>query len=291
MTGGGFLGYFTVSMLDELETLHSNRIANCTDLYVGTSIGGILSLGLAAGKTPAELKKAFILHKDEIFSGLGWRMAFTRYRKKGLKNAITKILGADIVNLSISDLPKPVIVTAVKYDTAESVLISSFNEYSDWKVIDAALATSAAPTYFPAHKVAGVRYIDGGMSANVPDMATLNYVIKKKAVQRLSVRMLSVGTTYTKPGKVKYKTMGNFAGGLRWATKMVPFVMDAQRNLMYMQCKYSFTTGQYYRLDQSIDKNLELDDTSEDTISTLSDAVTSCIKKHGKRPEIIAYFA
>ncbi len=44
----------------------------------------------------------------------------------------------------------------------------SFN--SEVSLLDAALATSAAPTYFPMHTINNKRFVDGGLVANNPSM-------------------------------------------------------------------------------------------------------------------------
>ena len=53
LNGGGFRGLFTISLLTQLETIIEKRenktdikIGDYFDLITGTSIGGILALGL-----------------------------------------------------------------------------------------------------------------------------------------------------------------------------------------------------------------------------------------------------
>ena len=48
--GGGIRGIVTLAILKRLETAFPNLIAN-TDLFAGTSTGGIIALALAAGKS------------------------------------------------------------------------------------------------------------------------------------------------------------------------------------------------------------------------------------------------
>ncbi len=56
LSGGGVRGLYTIKLLAELEQRISNgnphySIAKHFDMISGTSIGGILALGLASGKT------------------------------------------------------------------------------------------------------------------------------------------------------------------------------------------------------------------------------------------------
>ena len=57
LSGGGFLGLFTISILADLEKQIGRPIASAFDLLAGTSVGGIIALGLA-GEHPAEKIKA-----------------------------------------------------------------------------------------------------------------------------------------------------------------------------------------------------------------------------------------
>ena len=51
LSGGGFLGLYTAAMLAELEERSGKPLNQCFDLIAGTSIGGIIALGLAAGRS------------------------------------------------------------------------------------------------------------------------------------------------------------------------------------------------------------------------------------------------
>ena len=68
LSGGGFLGLYTVSILAELEKNLGRPIASCFDLMAGTSIGGIIALGLAAERPAIDIKSAFEKNGSKIFS-------------------------------------------------------------------------------------------------------------------------------------------------------------------------------------------------------------------------------
>ena len=55
MDGGGIRGLLTAIILERLERVHPGFLAQ-VDLFAGTSTGGLLALGLAAGTTPAECR-------------------------------------------------------------------------------------------------------------------------------------------------------------------------------------------------------------------------------------------
>ena len=51
LSGGGYRGLFTSTVLARLEQQAQRPIGDCFDLIAGTSIGGVIALGLALGKS------------------------------------------------------------------------------------------------------------------------------------------------------------------------------------------------------------------------------------------------
>ena len=62
-------------------------------------------------------------------------------------------------------------------------------------IVDAALATSAAPTFFPVHRIKGELFADGGLYANAPDQLALHEAEYFLEVGLPDIAMLSIGTT------------------------------------------------------------------------------------------------
>lgn len=67
LSGGGYRGLYTATVLAELETVLSGPIASHFDLICGTSAGGMLALGLAAEIPAHELKALFEEQGSRIF--------------------------------------------------------------------------------------------------------------------------------------------------------------------------------------------------------------------------------
>src|ERR1700683_4076735 len=67
--GGGIRGIYPASVLAGLEEsyLGGGSIADYFDLIAGTSTGGIIALGLAAGFTAADLRELYVCRGGEIF--------------------------------------------------------------------------------------------------------------------------------------------------------------------------------------------------------------------------------
>lgn len=211
LSGGGFLGLYTAAVLAELEERSGKRLSQCFDLFAGTSIGGIVALGLAAGRSASDIRDAFIEHGPKIFpnrppkSKAGWFRRFAQnmpaplYKPGPLRYTIEDIVGADT---HMSDLIRPVVIPAVSLTKGGPKVFKTGHHERfvlDWrlKIADVALATSAAPTYFPAHRIGDELYADGGMFANSPDMIAMHEAEMFLGVQREDIHVLSVGTTST----------------------------------------------------------------------------------------------
>ena len=145
LTGGGFRGFYTANVIANLELHFNTLIHEKCDCIAGTSIGGIIALGLASGKSAQEIIAAFIKHKDETFKPKPWYHSFyysSRYSNVGLVAAIKDILG-EHVSLTLAQLTEingtDIILTTVEMNTGRTLLLNSLEpQYKDWTVLDVA---------------------------------------------------------------------------------------------------------------------------------------------------------
>jgi len=211
LSGGGFLGLYTAAVLAELEERSGKPLNQCFDLIAGTSIGGIIALGLAAGRRASDIRDAFIEHGARIFpeaapkTKAAWLLRFARnvskplYDAAPLRDTIEQIVGN---GTRMSDLIRPVVIPSVNLTKGGPKVFKTGHHQRfvlDWRleVADVALATSAAPTYFPAHRIGDELFADGGMFANSPDMIAMHEAEMFLGAQREDIHLLSVGTTTT----------------------------------------------------------------------------------------------
>jgi uncharacterized protein len=212
LSGGGYLGLYSAAVLAELERQNGCRAVDMFDMIAGTSIGGIIALGLAIGRPASEIRDAFIEDGASIFgerppprSWLGKADRFaSSFRRPGysaapLKATIERIVGLDT---KMHDLKRPTVIPAVNLTKGGPKVFKTGHSERfvlDWRlpVVDVALATSAAPTYFPAHRIGDEIYADGGMFANSPDMIALHEAEQFLGIDRSELRILSIGTTTT----------------------------------------------------------------------------------------------
>ena len=94
--------------------------------------------------------------------------------------------------------------------------------HADLPAVDVALATSAAPTYFPAHPIPGRgTFIDGGLWANCPAMVGLVEALDFLEQTPDRVRMLSLSTT-SYPFRLDRPVLADSWLALAWAFPSVP---------------------------------------------------------------------
>ena len=271
LSGGGYLGLYTITILDELERRIDRPIASCFNLLAGTSVGGIIALGLALERPVNEIKSAFEEDGTEIFSDRpapnGWlkekfdfmrSFVFPKYHDIALRKTIEKVVGKDT---KIGDLIHPVIVPAVNLTKGKPQIFKTAH-HQDFKldhrlrIVDVALATSAAPTYFPLAEVGDELFADGGLFANSPDMLALHEAEHFFRVPTNQIHMLSVGTTTTQFSFSH--TRGRRLGVMGWGHQLAQTLLSSQQ--MDVNYIMEHTLGnRYVRVDAVQSKEQERD--------------------------------
>lgn len=221
--GGGIKGACPASFLSSLEADLPEPIGRYFDLIAGTSTGGILAIGLALGLKAEELFSLYETKGPDIFGQSGhsdrlaaWfsnaraalrHLTHPKHDLERLEAALRPILKEK----RVGDAQTRLIVPAWDaghngvyiYKTAHHDRLST-----DYKkpMLDAALATAAAPTYFKSHKsVDQVGLIDGGVWCNNPTGIAAVEAISLLGWQREDLRILSLGCieeTYALPDRL-----------------------------------------------------------------------------------------
>ena len=200
--GGGIKGIFPASFLAEIEESTGKSISDHFDLIVGTSTGGIIALGLGMGLSAKEILAFYEELGPGIFEGSRWarairQLCFAKYDSAPLKAALISKFG----DRKLGESRNRLVIPSANLETGEVHLYKTshhqrFERDIREKVVDVALATSAAPTYFPTHRsAAGSPLIDGGVWANNPTAIAAVEAIGVLGWPRDSVKILSVGCT------------------------------------------------------------------------------------------------
>jgi hypothetical protein len=166
--GGGIRGVIVTKALSFLEQAVGKNIHQIFRLACGTSTGSIISAGIGCGLTASEMYDLYVELGKKIFPR-NWRTFFfplTRYRYENtpLVKALHDVLGDKKMGDFWSDDPQTdvVITTFDLVDNHTRFIKPWKEEYQEMPVVQAVLASSSVPTYFPVVKG---RFVDGGVGA------------------------------------------------------------------------------------------------------------------------------
>jgi uncharacterized protein len=255
--GGGIKGVFPLAFLSGIEETLDNKIGDYFDLIVGTSTGGIIALGLGLGYSAKELlefyerlgPKVFVPKKKNIISSF----FNTKYDSTNLEKELQDLFGDKRLGESNTRL----VIPSYNLDRREPhVYKTSHNErlQMDYKVkvVDVALATAAAPTYFSSHETEhGIYLVDGGVYANNPTGLAVVEAMTLLGWKPEEFKVLSIGCTNE---LIDTKNLRN-KGKAFWATKVSETFMSAQSS-QSMGTAYLLANSRehnnIYRIDQTV---------------------------------------
>jgi uncharacterized protein len=304
LNGGGAKGLFTINVLAEIERIIEQQTGQSNvkageyfDLITGTSIGGILALGLASGKSARELEAVFRVSAPLIFPRISswrknWKAAFgARYSSKPLYDAVVSMIGAEA---TFGDLTRRVMIPAVNLSTGKPQFFKTphnpaFSRDGRLKLIDAAMATSAAPTYFVPHYCVDLDayFVDGGLVANNPSFIGLHEVFRDMTsdfpnATVADVKILNIGTLgeeYTvSPAALESKRNKGYLGLWGIGERLVLTTMTTNQLLHKAMLERELRThnasANYVYLDDTVPNeaasDITLDNASDSSLRNLA---------------------
>jgi len=205
LSGGGYRGLFTAKIVADIEHEIKAPIASRFDLITGTSIGGILALAIALEIRAEKVVDLFVNHGEKIFKPRFTLKSFLR--AKYSSDPLAELLQAEDLfgQRLLGECLHPVIVPSINYTRREPVLFKTphhetFKRDHRHRVVDVALATSAAPMYFPRYMFANCQYVDGGLFANAPGLLGLHEAQKffDGCATHRNINLMSIGTMSSK---------------------------------------------------------------------------------------------
>lgn len=267
LDGGGYKGMFASGVLACLEADLGIRVTDHFDLICGTSTGGIIALGLGAGLSPAQILDFYVTRGAEIFPRKrSWtHLRRAKYDPSALNAALSEIFG----ERTLGDSVRPLAIPAYDLTNDDVYLFRTphapnLRRDHRERMVDVALATSAAPTYLPAHRLRGLRLIDGGMWANNPTMVGLVEAVRTFGRPLQDVAIFSVGTTTDlihRPSKLD-------GGGLiAWRNDAISVVLAGQSVAAANHARLLLGRERFLRVDPPVPaKVLKLDGVTPDQL-------------------------
>lgn len=265
LDGGGMRGVFTASVIAQLERDLRIRLADHVDLIVGTSTGGIIGLGLAAGKSGEQMLDFYAKEGPNIFArprSLARRIRQPKYDRQVLDDVVQREFG----ELCLNDLSTAVCITAHELVAGTTRVwkddhhdqLTGGGDQLVWKV---AAATAAAPTYFaPVQLGAADSHVDGGIWANNPALVGITEAVRYAGRALDDVRLLSIGTT-TRTFRVQDHEEAKRMGLVAWVKEARHLLLGGSVSMASdKQAELLLKPGHYLRLDSERATDVPLDD-------------------------------
>ncbi|MEG4813683.1 patatin-like phospholipase family protein [Microcoleus sp. K5-D4] len=319
--GGGIRGIIPAIVLNYIEERTGKRIATMFDFIAGTSTGGILALGLTRKNsdssinnepeyTAAELVNFYRKYGQKIFNEYVPLdlddFVQPKHNPKGRQEVLKDLLG----EAKLEDALREIFIPSYDIELRAPIFFTSNpdaeeieNFYSrkvctGFKMWEAAMATSAAPTFFPPYQLATTHHhtddgyyalVDGGVFANNPSsLAMMEAMIsyKKKTdeeLHRKDTLVVSLGTgSLTK--KYKYRDAKNW-GQIKWVLPLLNVVLDGQSESVAYQLdqlmvtkKDKENTRNYYRFQLPLSS-----DNGHDQIDNASPSNIEYLEERGEK--------
>lgn len=316
--GGGARGLIPNTWLKlflERWGVDPTKIWNYFDVICGTSVGGILAIAYAFGKSPDDLTGFFTDTSQLIFTTNGIRSdkasGFTKagvmLGSPGFSNTfypagkgtwgvdlLYSTLQSVVGEAKLSDLKTSVIIPSFQinpvisdFDQGGNVPIYFSNVPSniapgligaDALCSDVASATSAAPLYFPVYEIAQKSYIDGGVAQNNCSAFGLEL---GKAINLAAERycILSLGTGLGQIGFTP--SQGQIFDNMQRLLQLVQIGIAGPQEYVAQQLgiasQYAVNNLFYYRMNYKLDPNIdtELDTTTNEVLGYYQSSATN----------------
>ncbi len=199
------------------------------DLIAGTSTGGVIAIGLAAGLKATDLRDLYIDRGCEIFPPLHrgvvgamerrLRNAGQYFKFRYDRKALMRILRDTFSDRRFGEAQTRLCIPAFEGRYGEVYIFKTphhpdFHKDASEQMTKVAAATAAAPTFFQPLQDGGYTFVDGGVWANNPIMIALVDALSCFSVPRERARILSLGCG-DEPYVVDYQKI-RLGGLLSW---------------------------------------------------------------------------
>lgn len=212
--GGGIKGVIPAAFLTRIEETLEKRVVDHFDLIAGTSTGAIIALGLGLGLPAREILEFYETNGPSIFGngqdrrGLLRRLGKMRRSAWGLRHVVLPKHDAAALQSSLQgafgekrlgDCGTRIVVPAFDRERRDIHVFKTAHHSRfqvDWRerAVDVAMASAAAPTYLPTHRLeSGSSFLDGGIWANNPAGLAVVEAVAVLGWEPESVSVLSLG--------------------------------------------------------------------------------------------------
>ena len=209
--GGGIRGIIPCCCLVKLEDQLGGVTRDHIDFCAGTSTGALLTTAVAAGVPASEALKVYTDRAHQIFTPTGAVASAKRvavgfmYDPKHLRDVLASVLGP-AQSSNINDSPLRIMLSATAMNGRNWFFVKDNPKNARTtgavKLIDAAVASACAPTYFDHWRIDGIngqtiRFFDGGAGGTAnPAYQACVEAFEYDEFAPADTRVVSLGTGY-----------------------------------------------------------------------------------------------
>ena len=310
--GGGIKGLYSSTILEHLEKEFNIQMTDYFDMICGTSTGGLISLALSLGISANEISKLYSQKGEKIFpqkSKLTQRFRQFLYKGKYSDKQLEETLRDLFGNRTIGESKNLLCIPSYSITDGRNFIIKydhrdgNLGRDNSMSYVDAALATSAAPTYFPVCQLSyynDKQLIDGGVWANNPSLVgfieAIRFFVGKNrkydSIEILSISSLKKNKT-VKPFSKRYKSF------LDWNSQLFDVFSNSQEQFVHYFLSELHNHGdikvKYVRIDSepvftNEEDLVEMDLVSEKSIKLLMQKGNDAGYKARRNPSVITFF-
>jgi patatin-like phospholipase/acyl hydrolase len=251
------------------------------DYLAGTSTGALITALIATGKTPREIITIYENELPNIFKKGCLRTL--RGKSKYSNDYLISLAYSLVGNVKLGDLKQNIIIPALNSSLDRPKYFKSNDpKDADYKLVDVIIASAAAPTYFPAHKINGNFYKDGGLFANNPSDVLLKEC-RANGYDKINILSITTGATTKRASKSEQK------GNILSAVSMIDEMLHQQDIKTHSSVEFEYkhiksVTGTYLRCESEIENSSgKIDDVSKKNIFAMKeDGKFSVLQNKGK---------
>jgi patatin-like phospholipase/acyl hydrolase len=209
--GGGIRGIIPCCCLAKLEDQLGGLTRDHIHFCAGTSTGALLTAAVAAGIPASEALKVYTDRAGEIFTPTGVVASVKRvavgfmYNPNHLRDVLVSVLGP-AASWTMNDSPLRLMISATAMNGRNWFFVrdnpKNARTTGSVKLIDAAVASACAPTYFDHWRIDGIngqtiRFFDGGVGGTAnPAYQACVEAFEYDEFTPADTRVVSLGTGY-----------------------------------------------------------------------------------------------
>ena len=267
LSGGGVRGVFQAPSCNEWRNPLGTPLRDHFSGVAATSTGALVGLAAAAGIPAKNIFDLYEENSSKIFrkKSLAPFRAGGRYPPELLEKLLVKQFG----DRRIGDLSTDIFIAASTADTYQGRLFTIAD--TSLRLVDVALASAAAPTYFPARQVGDDQraYLDGGLWANNPSLAAI-HSLTESGTSIHDIALLSIGCGRTPKGSTFTELAQMKTLSVETPRRSLDSVSGLQEWFVHRNLRQTLSDSQFIEVNPILRRWIALDDwRSGSTLSQL----------------------